>query len=291
MDSMLDAAATAVVVIMVVTIALSLWNRLRSPIVIMIGMIVAFAAAEIMTGGDLHTIFFQLGAVTDNIRSGTDLWRLLTSLFVHTNVYHLIYNMIYLAIIGNALVNCVGSLKFSLIFFIGGMVTLFIVSMLFSGISIVGSSSAIAVVAGLTFVLPFTRTIIFDNMMNPRLIMRAIILIWVIGECVTIILSNNIDSITCMIHLVGISLGLVLGLSMGNSYSEKEGKRSETAIVDLNLLDSENPRLTPMMRNCKCPVCEEAVVVRGRNMVCRNGHPVYYANYKIAEHSRIRQKN
>ena len=76
------------------------------------------------------------------------MWTLVTALFVHANVLHLLGNMIFLFVFGNTLEKSVGARTHLAIFFTGGLVS-FILSLLFlpRGAGMLGASAAIFTIA------------------------------------------------------------------------------------------------------------------------------------------------
>lgn len=83
-------------------------------------------------------------------------WQILSSMFMHGNLTHLILNMIVLFQFGRILENYLGSLRFALLYFIGGLMcsilsafyVYFSFYYLSENINLVGASGAICVLMG-----------------------------------------------------------------------------------------------------------------------------------------------
>ncbi|WP_170846154.1 rhomboid family intramembrane serine protease [Bacillus sp. MUM 13] len=67
-------------------------------------------------------IFQKLAGVNLFIRNG-QLWRLLTPIFLHTSLGHLLFNSFSLALLGPKAERTLGSLKFTLLFLLSGIMS------------------------------------------------------------------------------------------------------------------------------------------------------------------------
>jgi len=83
----------------------------------------------------------------NNLEKGR-VWTLLTALFVHGNVFHLLGNMLFLFVFGNTVEKEVGPGKHLMIFLVGGIVS-FVLSLPFvpRGTGMLGASAAIFTLA------------------------------------------------------------------------------------------------------------------------------------------------
>ncbi|KQO63843.1 rhomboid family intramembrane serine protease [Curtobacterium sp. Leaf261] len=84
---------------------------------------------------------------------GTQPWRLLTSLFVHGSVLHILFNMYTLFIFGRMLEQMVGAWRFLALFFLSGLFGSVAVAVLAPGTSVIGASGAIFGLFAAFFVL------------------------------------------------------------------------------------------------------------------------------------------
>lgn len=84
---------------------------------------------------------------TANLEAGR-IWTLITTLFVHANLIHLLGNMLFLYVFGNTLENIVGGRNTLVAFFIGGVATLiFGIPFYPPNVPLVGASAAIFTLA------------------------------------------------------------------------------------------------------------------------------------------------
>jgi len=97
----------------------------------------------------------SLGMVPHDIVSGTRLWTLLTSMFLHGGFFHIIGNMLYLWIFGDNVEDALGHLPYLAVYVIAGLFGsgLHILTAPQSAVPTIGASGAISGVMGAYFVL------------------------------------------------------------------------------------------------------------------------------------------
>ncbi len=125
--------------------------------------------------GTLTLEILFLGAIPSYILNGERLWTLLSSMFMHADIMHLLGNMIYLWVFGDNVEDALGHFRYLTFYFLGGLAASFIhiaslfvtfPSFGFVGFDIpsVGASGAISAVLGAYLLLyPNTRvkTLVF----------------------------------------------------------------------------------------------------------------------------------
>jgi membrane associated rhomboid family serine protease len=132
-------------------------------------------------------------------------WTLVTSLFLHGSIWHILANMITLYFFGSYLNRLLGTGKFLLIYFAGGILGSIVYLLLPpSPITIgIGASGAIFALGGALAVMrPRLRVIVFP-IPAPLPLWIAIIGIFVI--------VSFIPNVAWQAHLGGLALGLVVG--------------------------------------------------------------------------------
>lgn len=152
----------------------------------------------------------------------TQVWRLVTAIFLHGSMSHLISNLFALIMFGIFLEGIVGSRKFLYIFFVTG-IGANIVSALFYPSSLGASGAIFGIIGALIAVRPLLIVFAFGI---PMPIFLAGI-IWVALDLVGVFVPSNVANIA---HLVGVFLGLVYGYFLrgkstnyrGNSLSLNE---------------------------------------------------------------------
>ncbi|MCZ7356693.1 MAG: rhomboid family intramembrane serine protease [Candidatus Methanoperedens sp.] len=143
-----------------------------------------------------------------------DYYTLVSGLFVHANLVHLLGNMVFLFIFGNMLENEVGNLRTGAVFFAGGILS-FVLSIPFYPDSImVGASAAIfAVMAALLLVRPPAYSLQFLSPMGPLVIVFLIFNVVAIENGA----SGNVAYIS---HVIGFVIGLFFGASWNKKWME-----------------------------------------------------------------------
>ena len=132
-------------------------------------------------------------------------WTLVTNLFIHANLWHIIANMVSLYFFGSFLLRLIGVKRFLIVYFGGGILgnLLYILMEQSSSATVVGASGAIFALAGvLTVMRPQLRVFIFP--------IPAPLPIWVAVIGIFAILSF-LPHIAWQAHLGGLVLGLVAG--------------------------------------------------------------------------------
>jgi membrane associated rhomboid family serine protease len=144
-------------------------------------------------------------------------WTLLTSMFVHANIWHILSNMLGLYFFGEFLSNIIGEKKFLYLYFIGGVTgglfyILFAYTLMTSMLSaaVVGASGAVYAVGGALAVMrPNTRVMIFPFPVPIPLWLAILIGLLVIAP-----------GVAWQAHLGGVLTGLVMGFIF-----RKQGRR------------------------------------------------------------------
>ena len=131
-------------------------------------------------------------------------WRLLTSIFLHSGIPHLLLNMFSLALFGIILEKLIGSNKFLLVFFASGIIANLIAVNFYS--SSLGASGAIYGILGcLAIIKPLMMIWAFGFPM-PMFIAA---ILWVGAGVLGVFMPSNVGDIA---HLSGIGIGFIIGL-------------------------------------------------------------------------------
>jgi membrane associated rhomboid family serine protease len=98
-----------------------------------------------------------LGFSTTGLFQG-QIWTLVTSMFVHVDLFHLAFNIFFLYVFGISLENKIGSRKLVAIFFVAGVLSLLVSIPFYSpDTHIVGASIAVSSLVGAVLVLAPNR--------------------------------------------------------------------------------------------------------------------------------------
>lgn len=144
-------------------------------------------------------------------------WMLITSMFLHANIGHIMYNMLALALFGSILEGIIGSRKFLWIYLIGGIIAGIVATPFYT--AALGASGAIFGILGVLTVLR-PKMVIWLNFMPVPMWLAAVI--WAIIDISGVFLPGNVANIA---HLSGLFFGLVVGFSIRERYREEREDR------------------------------------------------------------------
>ncbi len=135
-------------------------------------------------------------------------WTFVTSIFLHANFEHLLFNMIALFFFGLALESMVGRKLFATIFFLSGIVgnVGYLATALNPTIPAIGASGAIYGVVGTLVVLtPFRKVFLYGLFPLPLV---AVVAFWVLLDLFGLFAPTGIASGA---HLGGVIVGAIFG--------------------------------------------------------------------------------
>ncbi len=132
------------------------------------------------------------------------IWRFLTSIFLHGSLLHLTYNLFALIFFGLILEKFIGSRRFLLVFFLAGILAN-LVSVNFYTSALGASGAIFGVIGTLTIIKPLMTVWAFSL---PMPLFLASIF-WIIGDLLGFFYAQ--DNIGHLSHLAGLALGLILG--------------------------------------------------------------------------------
>ncbi|HIG52092.1 hypothetical protein CXT76_01615 [Candidatus Parvarchaeota archaeon] len=180
----------------------------------------AFKLAGIMILIFLLQFFFfgftELFLLNEN--SWSEPWRFLSSIFLHGDLGHLVYNLFALILFGSILEKVIGGSKFLRVFFITGILAN-LISVNFYGSSLGASGSIFGVIGALIFLKPMM--IIWAFSLPMPLFVAGII--WAAGDflgAIGFFTGNPIDNTGNLAHLAGMFFGLIFG----SLYKKRKGR-------------------------------------------------------------------
>ena len=120
----------------------------------------AFLSGASATGGGFGgSTLIEEGAVSRPTVADGELWRLVTSGFLHSGLFHLLFNMFALYVLGGLLEPAVGRLRFAMIYFVALLAGSFGALLLEPAALTVGASGAIFGLMGAAVVVMRNRGI------------------------------------------------------------------------------------------------------------------------------------
>jgi hypothetical protein len=146
------------------------------------------------------TEFFLLTPVA---LSRLQIWRFLTSIFLHGSPVHLLYNLFALALFGSILEKFIRGKRFLIVFFVSGIIAN-LISVNFYTSSLGASGAIYGILGALAVIKPLMMVWAFGF---PMPMFLAAIL-WTAGSVLGVFMPGNIGHIA---HLSGILFGFILG--------------------------------------------------------------------------------
>jgi membrane associated rhomboid family serine protease len=166
----------------------------------------------------INLIFFVAALIRESVIMNTfgftpgeflsEPWTIITSMFVHAGIWHILINMLMLYFFGSYVLGLLGEVRFLIIYFVGGLIGNLLFFLLGNEYAVVvGASGAIYAIMGTLAV------------MRPRLKVLVWFLVpvdlWILVLIMgALIISTQIGSsyIAWQAHLGGLILGLIAGI-------------------------------------------------------------------------------
>jgi uncharacterized protein len=140
-----------------------------------------------------------------------EIWRFLTSIFIHGSVSHIFYNMVALVLFGLILEKLIGGKKFLMVFLLSGIIAN-IITVNFYPASLGASGAIMGIIGCLAAIQPFRMVWAYGPV--PVIVAAiAYVLIDVFG----VFYPTGTGNIA---HLSGIGVGLLTGISIRMRYKD-----------------------------------------------------------------------
>jgi membrane associated rhomboid family serine protease len=148
----------------------------------------------------------------DNLLKGR-VWTLITSLFLHADILHLLGNMLFLYVFGNTMEEDLGANRTLGVFFVGGTVS-FLVSLLFydSATPLIGASAAIFTLSAIVMLIkPLKFSILF---FMPQ---GLVAILYFVYNAVAVY-SGAEGNVAYIAHIIGFAIGIPFGLAWSKNW-------------------------------------------------------------------------
>jgi len=183
------------------------WSHMRATNVLIILCFLASLYAWYLGSKNPELVQNNLAFSLKNLEAGR-IWTLVTGIFVHANLVHLLGNMIFLYVFGNTLESVSSSPRRMLLaFFLGGLIS-FLLSIPFfpPDTTFVGASAAIFT---LTAVVMLMKPLRWSWLLLMPVGLVAVLYFLYNAVAVYYHYQSNVAYIS---HIIGFSLGLPLGV-------------------------------------------------------------------------------
>ncbi len=179
--------------------------------------VIIFIGELLLDGmGYLDWFYYEFAVIPAQVMEGEQLYSLFTSMFMHSGVFHILFNMLYLYIFGNNIEDSMGSGRFLIFYILCGLIATgaHIYTDPESQIPTLGASGAIAGVLGAYMVLyPRERVDALLGYFYIRVPAIVVLLTWFILQLFSGILSlghMGEGGIAFFAHIGGFIAGAIL---------------------------------------------------------------------------------
>ncbi|MAH33431.1 hypothetical protein CL615_03485 [archaeon] len=160
--------------------------------------------------------------ILDNSKVIPRIYTLLTAIFLHGDMVHLLYNLFGLALFGSILEHVIGTRKFLKLFFIAGLIASLLSLPFYS--RVLGASGAIFGILGMLGILRPKLTVWLYGIPMPMIVA---LFVWAIADLLGIIAPSGTANIA---HLGGMTYGIIAGFYYRSQFKENKPKKENIHI-------------------------------------------------------------
>jgi membrane associated rhomboid family serine protease len=279
-----------VIILIVIGLLLTLWKKLLLTHSLLIVNVIIFLISLVIPEVDS-----ELGFRPEYLFSGQNMYTIITSMYLHADAFHLLFNMIFLAVIGLLFEEKVKTLRYGIIYYITGIAAAITFS-LTSGILnpdviIIGASGGLFGILGAYARLYPNDRFAFFPLPYPLPIFTWAFIFLLIAMVATFVPGICIFGRVAHLAHVG---GLFAGLAMAPLVMKiKTKEKKKVTRVDLSALEAiaitqEDKELLQRIKSedepdirrawlehflarAKCPRCQKKLEVKGRAIKCECG--------------------
>ena len=186
--------------------------------------IVAFMALVYLGGNPLGfegSLLYKYGANLKEAVIAGDYYRLLTAAFLHVSIFHLVFNMYALFILGNQLESYIGKIKFLVVYLVSA-ITGCLMSCIFSSTLSVGASGAIFGLLGSLLYFGYHFRLYLGSVLKNQIIPLLLI---------NLLLGFMDSSIDNAAHIGGLIGGYLATMALGIKGKSSTSERVNGTIV------------------------------------------------------------
>lgn len=137
---------------------------------------------------------------------------MITSMFAHGSIEHLLYNMFALALFGTILENIIGSRRWLILYFVSGIIASVAAAAFYP--ESLGASGAIFGLLGTLAVLRPRITVWVAGIPMPMAVAAGV---WAIGDLLGLFVPSGIANAA---HLAGLATGIMFGIALRKKFGE-----------------------------------------------------------------------
>ncbi len=285
----MDVFSIISILVIAATLALGTMKRFTLTYLLIMGNLIIYFFTILSFSGFfmLSPVQLDLGFRPVYLTSGDNIYTLFTYMFVHSTIFHVIVNMIFLFLIGVQLESRIGKAKFAAVYFVAGFAGVLLESVIQweSGVLIIGASAAISGAMGAMLLLyPRDVTPMFIGpLFLPRVPVWMSVGSWFVIQVVMVFLDSG--PVAYSAHIGGFLAGMVVAQMLP---LEKRPEAASITNVDsivplattpqlknaLNMIRKEKERdvrrvwLEYFAKRVRCPECGSALSLKGSKLRC-----------------------
>ncbi|MFT7615645.1 MAG: membrane associated rhomboid family serine protease [Candidatus Woesearchaeota archaeon] len=177
---------------------------------------IAFVLQQVIPG---FTELFRLNGMD----SWAMPWQLLTPIFMHGSISHILFNMLAFVLFGSILEQAIGSKRFLYFYLIVGILGNVVGSFIYP--AALGASGAVMGIMGMVGVLR-PRLVVYVYFIPMR--MWAAVILWAIFDIMGTFSPNGVAN---AIHLVGLACGVAYGFFLLKKYGQTKPRKMDISRV------------------------------------------------------------
>ncbi len=201
---------------------------------VLLGLIGLFFVAETVLGGSTRTsVLIALGAQVNLLVWQGEAWRLLTAMFLHIGLMHLLFNSWALYSLGSEVEMFFGSFRFTVIYFYAGLfggLAYYLLGPVHTATTVsAGASGAVFGIIGAELAFWLRNRNVFGVFGRQRLLNLGTLV------AINLFLGFTVPGINNLAHLGGLFSGFMLALALAPHYRvlwRWEGLASRPELVD-----------------------------------------------------------
>jgi len=179
--------------------------------------VLVFFLTYILSGMNLGSLaLLKYGGLNSLLVQSGEVWRLITSGFLHGGLFHLLFNMYALYVIGTQIENFVGKYKFLIIYFVSMISAGLLSCAINPNVVSVGASGAIFGLLGALVYFGYHYRLYLSSILKNQII-PLILLNLVLG-----FVMSGIDNAA---HIGGLIGGLLISITLGVQRNEEKSEK------------------------------------------------------------------
>ena len=287
------------IIVILATIAMLFIRRYEATLVLILGNLMVYfltvlSAQGISLGRGLAPVVGDLGFRPVYLETGESLYTIITQMFVHGGIEHILFNMLFLFLIGTQLEARIGKRRFVVIYLLSGLLAVLVETVLRLGdtIVIIGASGAISGIMGaMLFLYPRDEIPFFlGPIFLPRVKVWLSVGLWFLLQ-VFLVFSYSDGGVAYGAHVGGAVAGIVIAevtasmspVALPRRFDPSALRPYATtpelkrALEQIEASEEEDVRrvwLEYFAERMECPDCGGRASLRGNKLKCPCGFEV-----------------